>query len=161
MYSIPDELDRLSTIFAVLNFEMSTTAERSSTRSGKLGPEAVIGARVAPKTLSVSVASTSTKVKEITTIVATTVLLTVWTITGAWRCFRNFRRICRLADQRPGILRRRFGRGSVQPMPGRRRRSPKSRPRRPILERGSLPARGGRYLTRRTGLMEGVGRRSG
>jgi hypothetical protein len=46
MYSTPDEVDRLSTIFAVLNFEMSTTAELSSPRSGKLGPEAVIGARV-------------------------------------------------------------------------------------------------------------------
>jgi hypothetical protein len=46
MYSIPDELDRLSTTFAVLHFEMSTTAELSLPRSGKLGPEAVIGARV-------------------------------------------------------------------------------------------------------------------
>ena len=46
MYSILDELDRLSTIFAVLNFKMSTTAELSSPRLGKLGPEAVIGARV-------------------------------------------------------------------------------------------------------------------
>src|SRR5437016_10039996 len=46
MYSIPDELDRLSTIFTILNLEISTTAALSLLRSGKLGLEAVIGARI-------------------------------------------------------------------------------------------------------------------
>jgi hypothetical protein len=49
MYSIPDELDRLSTIFAILNFEMSITAKLSLLRPGKLRPEAVISARVCSK----------------------------------------------------------------------------------------------------------------
>jgi hypothetical protein len=49
LYSNPDELGRLSMIFAVVKFEMLTVTEPSSTRSGKLEPEPVIEARVCPE----------------------------------------------------------------------------------------------------------------
>src|SRR2546421_10317225 len=46
LHSNPDELGHLPMIFVVVKFEMSTVAEPSSSRSGKLEPETVIDARV-------------------------------------------------------------------------------------------------------------------
>ena len=48
-YSIPDELNRLSRIFVIVNVEISIIVGPSLSRLGKLEAEAVIAIRVCPE----------------------------------------------------------------------------------------------------------------